>query len=74
MFNLMVTDFQMGGMDGIDLSMLIRKHNAQLPILMVTAYGDADKFQQCRGLQINILNKPTSYTKLASQIISLQQY
>jgi nitrogen-specific signal transduction histidine kinase/CheY-like chemotaxis protein len=74
MFNLMVTDFQMGGMDGIDLSMLIRKHNAQLPILMVTAYGDADKLQQCRGLQINILNKPTSYTKLASQIISLQQY
>ena len=71
-FDLIITDFQMPGMDGIDLSMLIRKHNAHLPILMVTAYGDAEKLQQCQDIQINILNKPTSYKKLASQIIMLQ--
>ncbi len=71
-FDLMVTDFQMGGMDGLDLSTFIRKHNSHLPILMVTGYGDAEKLQQCQGLQINILSKPTSYKKLASQIIKLQ--
>ncbi len=71
-FDLIITDFQMPGMDGIDLSMLIRKHDAHLPILMVTAYGDAEKLQQCQDIQINILNKPTSYKKLASQIIMLQ--
>jgi len=73
-FDLMVTDFQMGGMDGIDLSKLIRKHDAHLPILMVTAYGDAEKLQQSQGLEINILNKPTSYKNLTSQIKILQHH
>jgi len=71
-FDLIITDFQMVGMDGIDLSKLIRKHDAHLPILMVTAYGDAEKLQQSQDIQINILNKPTSYKKLASQIMMLQ--
>ncbi len=72
-FDLIVTDFHMDGMDGIDLIKFVRKHNTRLPILMVTAYGDAEKLQQGHNLQINILNKPTSYKKLESHIIKLQQ-
>ncbi|MBN4061434.1 MAG: hypothetical protein COB41_03135 [Proteobacteria bacterium] len=71
-FDLMVTDFQMGGMDGLDLTKFIRKHSSHLPILMVTAYGDAEKLQQCQEFHINILSKPTSYKKLAAEIIKLQ--
>ena len=71
-FNLIVTDFQMGGMDGIDLSILIRKHTPDMPIIMITAYGDAKKLQQSGQLNINILDKPTSYEKLAAQITAIQ--
>jgi len=71
--DLLATDFRMDGMDGIDLSKYIRKHDAQLPILMITAYGDAKKFQQNKDIQIDVLNKPTSYKKLESLILKLQQ-
>lgn len=71
--DLIATDFRMGGMDGIDLSKLIRNHDVQLPILMITAYGDAEKLQQNQNINIDILNKPTSYKKLESLIIKLQQ-
>ncbi len=73
-FNLIATDFLMGGMDGVELSKLIRQHDKQLPILIITAYGDAKKLQQGQGLQVSILGKPTSYDELASQIMILQNH
>jgi len=72
-FDLIATDFRMGGMDGIDLIKYIRKHDTNLPILMITAYGDAKKFQQNKDLQIDVLHKPTSYKKLQATMIKLQQ-
>ncbi|MDQ6955778.1 MAG: ATP-binding protein, partial [Mariprofundaceae bacterium] len=71
--DLLATDFRMGGMDGIELSQLIRQHDRQLPILIITAYGDAKKLQQGQGLQVSILGKPTSYKQLQSLIIKLQR-
>jgi len=72
-FNLIATDFRMGGMDGIDLSKYIRNHDADLPILMITAYADTKKFQQNKSIQIDVLHKPTSYKKLESLITKIQQ-
>ncbi|MDQ6968089.1 MAG: response regulator, partial [Mariprofundaceae bacterium] len=71
--DLIASDFRMDGMDGVDLCKLIRNHDADLPILMITAYGDAEKLQQNQNIQIDILSKPTSYKKLEALIIKLQQ-
>ena len=72
--DLVATDFRMDGMDGIDLSKLIRKQDPHLPILIITAYGDAEKLQKNKNIQINILHKPTSYKKLETLIMMLQQH
>ncbi|MBL4760011.1 MAG: response regulator [Mariprofundaceae bacterium] len=71
--DLLATDFRMDGMDGIDLSKYIRQHDAHLAILMITAYGDAEKFQQNKNMHVDVLHKPTSYKKLESLIIKLQR-
>lgn len=72
-FDMLVTDFRMPGMDGMDLSNLIHEYNAQLPILMITAYADAKKLQQGSSLPIEVLGKPTSYKKLEEVVLEIQQ-
>ncbi|MDQ6954534.1 MAG: ATP-binding protein [Mariprofundaceae bacterium] len=72
-FDMLVTDFRMPGMDGMDLSNLIYQYNAQLPILMITAYADAKKLQQGSALPIEILSKPTSYKKIKKVVSEIQQ-
>ena len=38
--DMVITDIQMGEMTGIDLLRHIRKNNQQLPVILMTAYGD----------------------------------
>jgi signal transduction histidine kinase/CheY-like chemotaxis protein len=70
---LLVTDFRMPGMDGVDLAVELRKLRQDLPVLMITAYGDADKLQQLHRMQINLLDKPVSYSRLESTLLHLQK-
>jgi DNA-binding response OmpR family regulator len=38
-FDMLVTDYKMAGMDGLELARAISDKNPALPIIMVTAYG-----------------------------------
>jgi len=67
-FDLIVTDFLMPGMDGMDLCAHIRQRDTQMPLLMITAYGENDKLQQADKLNIQILSKPIAFQELKKKI------
>ncbi|MDD3676141.1 sigma-54-dependent transcriptional regulator [Thauera propionica] len=58
-FNLVVTDLRMQPMDGLELLHEIRLRQPQLPVLLMTAYGDVDKaVAAMRGGACDFLMKP----------------
>jgi len=71
-FDLIITDFMMPHMDGIDLCTTIRQQSATLPLMMITAFGNAEKLQQTEELSIRLLYKPISFKKLQESILEVQ--
>lgn len=69
---MIITDFKMPKLDGVELSMAIRERNPDIPILIITAYGEVEKLQKINGLDIHILNKPATYKKLSHTIAMMQ--
>ena len=58
-FNLVVTDLRMQPMDGLQLLHEVRSRYPQLPVLLMTAYGDVDKaVAAMRGGACDFLMKP----------------
>ena len=58
-FNLVITDLRMQPMDGLQLLHEIRARLPQLPVLLMTAYGDVDKaVAAMRGGACDFLMKP----------------
>ena len=58
-FNIVVTDLRMQPMDGLQLLHEIRARLPQLPVLLMTAYGDVDKaVAAMRGGACDFLMKP----------------
>lgn len=69
---MIITDYKMPEMDGLDLSAAIRETHPQIPILIITGYGEESKLKQTRDLNIQLLNKPATYKKLAHTIALMQ--
>ena len=58
-FNLVISDLRMQPMDGLELLGEIRRRQPQLPVLLMTAYGDVDKaVAAMRGGACDFLMKP----------------
>ena len=58
-FNLVISDLRMQPMDGLELLGEIRHRQPQLPVLLMTAYGDVDKaVAAMRGGACDFLMKP----------------
>ncbi|MDQ8021157.1 MAG: sigma-54 dependent transcriptional regulator [Moraxellaceae bacterium] len=58
-FNLVMTDLRMDPMDGLELLGQIRARQPQLPVLLMTAFGDVDKaVAAMRGGACDFLMKP----------------
>jgi two-component system response regulator FlrC len=58
-FNLVITDLRMQPMDGLQLLHEIRARLPQLPVLLMTAYGDVDRaVAAMRGGACDFLMKP----------------
>lgn len=58
-FNLVISDLRMDPMDGLALLANIRAKHAQLPVLLMTAFGDVDKaVAAMRGGACDFLMKP----------------
>ncbi|MES0370795.1 MAG: ATP-binding protein [Mariprofundaceae bacterium] len=70
--DMIITDYKMPKMDGMEFSMAIRDKSADLPILIITAYGETAKLQKTKELDIRILNKPATFRKLCNTIAIMQ--
>ncbi|MBV1910150.1 MAG: sigma-54 dependent transcriptional regulator [Kangiellaceae bacterium] len=57
--DMVITDIQMGEMSGIELLKFIRKNNQQLPVILMTAYGDvSDAVEAMKLGACDYLQKP----------------
>ncbi|MDQ6958593.1 MAG: ATP-binding protein [Mariprofundaceae bacterium] len=70
--NMIVTDYRMPVMDGLEMAKAIREIDAAIPILMITGYGEDVHLRECVKHHITIMNKPVSFQKLATHIGALQ--
>jgi CheY-like chemotaxis protein len=64
--DLVLTDFAMPGMNGVELARAIRAERPSLPIIFVTGYGDLDVLRQFGDTPI--LEKPYAEGDLAAAI------
>jgi len=69
---MLITDFKMPGMDGIDLAEALRKESASLTMLMVTAFGETEKLQLSKKLDMDIILKPSNFKKFSNAIAKIQ--
>jgi CheY-like chemotaxis protein len=66
---LMVSDINMPGMSGLDLLPLIKADRPDLPVVMITAYGDANTRTAAlqRGAD-GLLTKPVDFGALRAEV------
>jgi CheY-like chemotaxis protein len=66
---LLLSDINMPGMSGLDLLPRIKSERPELPVLMITAYGDADTRRVAleRGAD-GLLTKPIDFAALRTEI------
>ena len=66
---LLVTDINMPGMSGLDLLPIVKIRRPDLPVFMISAYGDADRvaLALARGAQ-KFLTKPVDFPQLKQDV------
>ena len=70
--DLMVTDFKMPGMNGLELIRKVKKENPKLPVILMTAYGSARIRSQLFELgACKYLEKPFNPETLLAKINEL---
>ncbi|MHA6248203.1 response regulator [Pontibacter sp. CAU 1760] len=71
---LILSDINMPGMSGLELLQQIRQRYNTLPpfVMMVTAYGDAQNFEQAMSLGANdFVSKPVDFKGLKKKLMTL---
>ena len=68
-YDLVVTDITMGGMSGLEMLPEVRARRPDVPVIMITAYGDAEMRQRAieRGAE-GLLTKPIDFALLRQEI------
>lgn len=66
-YDLLLTDFRMPGMTGIELVEHLRARDAALPVIMLTATS-VDLDSACRRLRVTLLHKPLEIARLRSAL------
>jgi len=69
---VILSDINMPGMDGLHLLERIKQRFPDIPVMMVTAYGDDERRQRARDLgACEFLAKPVDFDQLKAQLRSL---
>jgi CheY-like chemotaxis protein len=69
---VILSDINMPGMDGLELLGEIRRVRPDLPVLMVTAYGDDDRKRRADELgAAAFLSKPVDFEQLKQHLLRL---
>ena len=66
---LILSDINMPGMTGLEMLPRVRALRPDVPVIMITAYGDAEtKRKAMEGGAIGLLTKPIDFTLLREEI------
>jgi CheY-like chemotaxis protein len=67
-----LSDINMPGMDGLELLDEIKQRRPDLPVMMVTAYGDDERRRRARELgAFQFITKPVDFDQLKEQLRQL---
>ena len=67
-----LSDINMPGMDGLDLLGEVKRRYPELPVMMVTAYGDDERRRRAKELgAAEFLSKPIDFELLKEQLRQL---
>jgi CheY-like chemotaxis protein len=67
-----LSDINMPGMDGLELLGEIKQRRPDLPVMMVTAYGDDERRRRARELGASeFITKPVDFDQLKKQLRQL---
>ena len=66
---VILSDINMPGMDGLGLLREVKAQRADLPVIMVTAYGDDERRQRAAEFgAANFITKPVDFAYLKDQL------
>jgi CheY-like chemotaxis protein len=69
---VILSDINMPGMDGLQLLGEVRQRRPNLPIMMVTAYGDDERRRRASELgAVEFITKPVDFDRLKEQLRQL---
>ncbi len=71
--DMVLSDYMMPEMDGVQLAQFVRERHPALPMLIVTAFGEHEELELLRDLGIAVLAKPVIFRQLAQTIRRLQR-
>jgi DNA-binding NtrC family response regulator len=70
---LLVSDINMPGMSGLDLLPIVKTRRPDLPVFMISAYGDADTASTARERGADeFLTKPVDFPKLRRDMMAVK--
>ena len=70
---VVLSDINMPGMDGLGLLQKVKAQHADLPVIMVTAYGDDERRQTARKYgAAEFVTKPVDFDLLKQQLQQLR--
>jgi CheY-like chemotaxis protein len=70
---VILSDINMPGMDGLSLLRAAKERFPDLPVIMVTAYGDDDRRRQAQDYgAMEFVNKPVDFSVLKQQLERLR--
>jgi len=69
---VILSDINMPGMDGLELLRQVKHRRPDLPVMMVTAYGDDERRQRSSELgAFEFVTKPVDFDQLKAQLRQL---
>jgi len=71
--DMIITDYMMPKMDGMQLAKKIRQVDQNIPITMITAFGEDQALASLTMVNIQMLKKPLSYHTLVKHILQVQK-